>query len=150
MEDDLHIFDEAYPTDEDIYKFLVKDCQQLFDDIGEQQKLNTELNQLMSDQRSQCHSVSEQIGIKALDQQFEKQKALLLSEKKMLENQFLDIMLDIQKKKKQYVNFQDQLDSTNQNIMKNEKTLKEKQQFIQFLESEIENLITVGTNQTKL
>jgi len=26
MDDDLHIFDESYPTDEEIYKFLVKDC----------------------------------------------------------------------------------------------------------------------------
>lgn len=148
-------------SDEQIlYEYLLKDCSNLTQQIEELLKETTQEKSKKSKNLSNnfenekiYEEKIESVYLKTepapkigdddyLDEidDYNKQKENLLKEKKLLEDQFLDINIDIQKKAKQLSDFQEEIKKTKLEISSVENQLKEKTGFIQILEEQIESL----------
>lgn len=153
-------------SEHDLYEFLLKDCTSLTQQIEELLKENVEpakksqknQNNFMTEQnfeekpenfeKNQNQNLQTDINEKIdLNDEAEekksdytKKKEALLNQKKYIEDQFLDINIDIQKKAKQLSDFQETIKKTKLEISTCDKQIKEKSDFIQFLEQQIDSL----------
>ncbi len=145
-----------------LYDYLLKDCISLTQQIEELLKESTLANKktkvlsinLESERISEEKFEKSQSGMylktepspKMLEQdendtaeEIKKRKENLLKDKKNLEDQFLEINIDIQRKGKQLGDFQDEIKKTETEIIALDKQIKEKTAFVQLLESQIYN-----------
>jgi len=157
--------------EKDLYEYLLKDCSSLTQQIEELLKENVEptkktaknqanfvtepnfdekqenyelATNLKSDPNEKMDLNIEEVEEKKED--YTKKKEALLNQKKYIEDQFLDINIDIQKKAKQLSDFQDTIKKTKMEISTCDKQIKEKSEFIQFLEEQIRGL-TIRANK---
>ena len=134
--------------EDQVYEYLIKECSSLLGKMEQTLKkkglnhdkskmsINSQYNDLIGDisQRNFLRDVD-------LDKEDpEKLREKLLNEKKILEDQFLDVNIDIQKKKNQLADFQEELNKTNKDIEEVDNQIHEKTGFIQFLEENIDSL----------
>lgn len=154
-------------SEHDLYEFLLKDCTSLTQQIEELLKENVEpakksqknQNNFMTEQnfeekpenfeKNQNQNLQTDINEKIdlnddeaeeKKSDYTKKKEALLNQKKYIEDQFLDINIDIQKKAKQLSDFQETIKKTKLEISTCDKQIKEKSDFIQFLEQQIDSL----------
>lgn len=155
--------------DRELYEFLLKDCASLTQQIEELLKESVEpvrkstktQQALMADPGFEDKPESFDSAAGAKPEQAElnedeaeekkedytKKKEALLSQKKYLEDQFLDINIDIQKKAKQLTDFQETVKKTKMEIAGCDRQIKEKTEFIQFLEEQIRGLSARGVKK---
>lgn len=147
-----------------LYDYLLKDCISLTQQIEELLKESTLTNQKKPKVLS-INFESERISEEKLErghnalylktepsakmeeeeendnmEEIKKRKEHLLKEKKNLEDQFLDTNIDIQRKGKQLGDFQEEIKKTQGEIETMDKQIKEKTDFVQFLEDQISSL----------
>ena len=150
--------------EKEIYDFLLKECSMLSQQIEELLKENvdapkkskiqpnvvTEPNfeekpenyDLRTDpnEKIDINGENEELEEKEDQDDYKKKKEALLNQKKYLEDQFLDINIDIQKKANQLRDFEETIKRTKMEIGTCDKQIKEKTEFIQFLEEQINAL----------
>ena len=151
-------------SEHDLYEFLLKDCTSLTQQIEELLKENVEpakksqknQNNFITEQtfeekpenfennQNVRTDINEKIDLNDEGEEkktdYTKKKEALLNQKKYIEDQFLDINIDIQKKAKQLSDFQETIKKTKNEISTCDKQIKEKSDFIQFLEQQIDSL----------
>lgn len=157
MDENISELDEK-----EIYDFLLKECNTLTQQIEELLKENLESPKKS---KNQANPINEQFYDEKTDNQgqikgdliekfpeneeeienidekdYQKRKEALLNQKKYLEDKFLDINIDIQKKAKQLSDFEETIKKTKIEINNCDKQLKEKTEFIQFLETQIQGI----------
>lgn len=159
MNNCIQNFDEK-----EIYEYLVKECSALVQQVEELLKENQESPKKIKNQSSSTateHFYEEKQDIQNLMKSepieklvendedneeceekidYKKKKEQLLCQKKYLEDKFLDINIDIQKKAKQLSDFEESIKKTKNEITNCDKQIKEKTEFIQFLEKQISGM----------
>lgn len=147
--------------EKELYDYLLKDCAGLTQQIEELLKENIDppgkhkplLPEHETNEYSQFNlksetneKIGENVEIEDSTDDYKKKKEALLNQKKYIEDQFLDINIDIQKKAKQLSDFEETIKRTKMEIGICDKGIKEKSEFIQFLEEQIRAL-TVRSNK---
>lgn len=150
--------------EKEIYEYLVKECSTLVQQVEELLKENQEspkktknqssstTNEHFYDEKQEIQSIMKSEPIEKLVENdedneeceekvdYKKKKEQLLGQKKYLEDKFLDINIDIQKKAKQLSDFEESIKKTKNEIVNCDKQIKEKTEFIQFLEKQISGM----------
>ncbi|EAS07730.1 hypothetical protein TTHERM_00497840 (macronuclear) [Tetrahymena thermophila SB210] len=138
-------------TEEEMYEFLQKECEDLIDQYEKIRQENEQefklsenhLNRYTEQQNEDENefgsnpefNIPENLDSK---EDIEKYKDKLLEEKRALESQFIDVNIDIQRKKRQIEDFHSELENTKKGIQLMESKIQEKDKAIKILEEHIE------------
>ena len=165
---------ESELEDKELYDYLIKECNTLSQQIEELLKENVDaprksknpptnfvteqhFEEKQENYENNTYTVNEPIEKNELNgeneeaeekekEDYKKKKELLLNQKKIIEDQFLDVNIDIQKKAKQLSDFEETIKKTKMEISICDKQIKEKTEFIQFLDEQIRGL-TMRSNK---